>query len=135
MTKVSPASSNATPMPTWMRRRGQRATTPAPSHAPSTEEPIRLARVAMSTSTIAMKMKACATTGRVWPTCIVPGMRSSGTRSWILYQDVVGANDPIPSVSKKLVTNPMAVSSGDGSPAGRCRARRVFRTLLTQWVA
>ena len=57
-----------------------------------------------------MKMKAWITTGGVWPTIIVPGMFSSGTTCLSLKSDVVGANDPIPNVSKKLVTKPTAFS-------------------------
>src|SRR5262245_34772433 len=56
---------------------------------------------------------------------IVPGMILSFTIFRILYQAVVGAYDPMPSVSKKLVTNPPNKCSafgnrvsvaGDGDP-------------------
>ncbi len=48
------ASSSATPMPIWMLRRGQLATTPAPSQAPATAAAIISTRVRMSTLTIEM---------------------------------------------------------------------------------
>ena len=38
--KNAAAASSARPMPIWTRRRGQPATTPAPSHAPATEAAI-----------------------------------------------------------------------------------------------
>ena len=59
---------------------------------------------------IAMKMKAWMTTGGVCPIIIVPGISSSGTTCLSLKREVVGANDPIPSVSKKFVTKPTAFS-------------------------
>ena len=61
-----------------------------------------------------MKMNACASVGSVWPTFSVPGIRSSRTRPLSLKIAVVGANEPMPSVSKKFVTKPIASSSGDG---------------------
>ena len=67
-------------MPIWMLRRGQPETTPAPSQAPATAAPIIAMSVRTSTLTMAMKMKACASVGSVWPTLSVPGMRSSRTR-------------------------------------------------------
>ena len=57
-----------------------------------------------------MKMKAWMTTGGVCPSIIVPGISSSGTTCLSLNSEVVGANDPIPSVSKKFVTKPTAFS-------------------------
>src|SRR5262249_34704105 len=59
-------------------------------------------------------MKACAIVGSVWPTCSVPGISFTGTRSNSLYTAVVVANDPIPSVSKNAVTKPMIVCSSVG---------------------
>ena len=44
-----------------------------------------------------------------------PGINSSGTRRKSRNTVVVVANDPIPSVSKKLVTNPMRSSSAVGA--------------------
>ena len=55
-----------------------------------------------------------ATTGSEWPTIIVPGICSSGTRRSILNAVVVGANDPMPRVSKKFVTKPITSRMGEG---------------------
>jgi hypothetical protein len=73
-------------------------------------------------------MSACTSVGSVWPTFSVPGIRSSRTRPLSLKIAVVDANDPMPSVSKKFVTNPITSSSGVGrgesspvAPAARPR--------------
>ncbi len=58
-------------------------------------------------------MKACAIVGSVWPTFSVPGIRRSGTILKNLKIAVVGANEPMPSVSKKFVTKPVPSSSAD----------------------
>ena len=65
---------------------------------------------------IAMKMKAWITTGGVWPIIMVPGISSSGTTFLSLNRDVVGANEPMPSVSKKFVPKPTANSKKRGQP-------------------
>ena len=67
-----------------------------------------------------MKMNACATVGSVWPTFSVPGICSSRHQTSSSRNiDVVVANEPMPSVSKKLVTNPIAeVQRGRGT--GSC---------------
>ena len=62
-------------------------------------------------------------TGSVCPTSMVPGIRSSGTSPSSLYVDIVVANEPIPRVSKKFVTNPMTMWIGPGADA-RCNAPR-----------
>ena len=67
-------------------------------------------------------MKACTSTGGVCPTCMVPGMCSSETTSRSLKSEVVGAKEPIPSVSKKLVTNPIPSSSGEVRSPGSERS-------------
>ena len=56
-------------------------------------------------------MNACVIVGSVWPTFSVPGISRSGTILKNLKIAVVGANEPMPSVSKKLVTNPVPSSS------------------------
>ncbi len=123
------ATSSARPMPIWMFRRGQPETTPAPNHEPRTAAAIISTSVQMSTLTIAMKMRASTSVGAVWPTLSVPGIRSSRTSPVNLKIAVVGANEPMPSVSKKFVTNPIASPSGVGTgesspvaPAARPRA-------------
>ncbi len=127
--KKKAAASSASPIPICTRRRGQEATTPAPSQAPATEAAIMPISVVMSTSTMAMKMKACTIVGSAWPTFNVPGIFSSGTRPFSLNIDVVGANEPMPSVSKKLVRNPMesCVVPGRGSPPD-FRTERIHAT-------
>src|SRR5262249_53668437 len=59
--------------------------------------------------------------GGVCPTFSVPGIRSSGTIFQNLYIAVVGANEPMPRVSKKLVTNPINDShkKANGTPEAR----------------
>src|SRR5262245_52912236 len=52
---------------------------------------------------------------RLCPMVIVPGMMRSFTIFRILYQAVVGAYDPMPSVSKKFVTNPPNSCSAFGN--------------------
>src|SRR4051812_42369372 len=106
-----------------MRRRGHPDTKPAPSHAPATAAPIINTSVDRSTSTARMKMKASAKVGTVCPTFNVPGMfASSFTARPNLNSDVVVANDPIPSVSKKSVTAPITSCAGVGQPTHLARA-------------
>jgi hypothetical protein len=57
-----------------------------------------------------MKTNACAIVGREWPTFSVPGICSSSTIRFSLKIEVVGANEPMPSVSKKFVTKPSAIA-------------------------
>jgi hypothetical protein len=57
----------------------------------------------------------------------VPGIISSATTRRNLKAAVVGANEPMPSVSKKFVTKPMARCSTPGfagAPADSTRAMR-----------
>ena len=107
----------------WTVRRGSRATIPAPNQAPSAAAAIMLTRVSGSTVTAAMKISASVRAGSAWPEFRVPGMFSSGTRLKILKIAVVGAKQPMPSVSKKLVTKPVT-SSASGGRRLSARARR-----------
>ena len=111
----SAARRRATPMPIWTPRRGSLDTTPAPSQPPAMVETMMESSVTDSTGTTAMKMRAWATTGSECPTIMVPGICSSGTRRSILNAVVVGANDPMPRVSKKFVTKPITSRRGDGA--------------------
>jgi len=70
--------------------------------------------VVISTWTIAMKMNAWTIVGPACPTFSVPGIFSSGTMPFSFQMLVVGANDPIPRVSKKLVMKPIARDIGPG---------------------
>ncbi len=70
-------------------------------------------------------MRAWASVGSVCPTFSVPGIFSSGTIRHRRNADVVGANEPIPSVSKKLVTNPSRFSRQAGTPDGSPERRAV----------
>src|SRR5579871_621564 len=115
--KIVAAVSSASPMPICTLRRGQRETIPAPSHDPTTDAAIIATSVVMSTSTTRMNRKASASVGAQWPTFNVPGIFSSGTIFQNLNTDVVGANDPMPSVSKKLVTKPTTYSLMVGQPS------------------
>src|SRR6185436_18636955 len=62
----------------------------------------------------AVKMNACATVGRVWPTFKVPGIIRSGTSLSARKAAVDVANDPMPSASRKLVTAPIRTSVSVG---------------------
>jgi len=108
------ATSNAAPIPICTYSRGRRATRPAPTQAPATDAEISEIRVIGSTPRMLIKIKASTNVGKVCPTLSVPGIRSSGTSRKNLKHDVVGANEPIPSVSKKFVTNPITNSIGRG---------------------
>ncbi len=80
--------------------------------------------VVTSTSTVATKTNVCTTVGNAWPAFSVPGICSSGMRWRNLKIAVVVAKDPMPSVSKKLVTKPVTVSRNPGRsrPPGAPRA-------------
>jgi len=82
--------------------------------APSAEATTIEMRVTGTTGTRLMKTNADSTDSIVWPTLSVPGISSSGTRRIARKIAVVVANDPIPSVSKNTVTNPVASSAPDG---------------------
>src|SRR5262245_28743840 len=60
-------------------------------------------------------MKVCTMVARLCPTVIVPGIMRSFTIFRILYQAVVGAYEPMPSVSKKLVMKPPIKCSAFGN--------------------
>ena len=60
--------------------------------------------------------------GGVSPTSMVCGISRSGTSRRNLSHAVVGANEPIPSVSKKLTIAPTAIASRLGT-AWRCDRR------------
>ena len=102
---------------------------PAPSQAPSTAAPTSSTSVFVSTATMAMKMSASAMVGGVWPTLSVPGISRSGTMRRSLKNDVVGANEPMPSVSKKFVTKPTAICAhvGHATVADRSPGRGLRR--------
>ena len=84
--------------------------------------------------TMAMKMKAWAMVGRVYPTLSVPGIFSSATRPRSLSAAVVGAKEPIPRVSKKQATNPSTSSKRPGAtrelPRVRARSTADSRTAM-----
>ena len=79
--------------------------------------------VVTSTSTVATKTNVCTTVGNAWPAFSVPGICSSGMRWRNLKIAVVVAKEPMPSVSKKLVTKPVTESRNPGAFTRR-RARR-----------
>ena len=84
---------------------------------------MRTKSVVGSTLMIAMKMKAWITTGGVCPIIIVPGISSSGTTFFSLNSEVVGAKEPMPSVSKKFVPKPTRSSNTLGRPRQPSRSR------------
>ena len=61
--------------------------------------------------------------GGVSPTSIVCGISRSGTSLRNLSQAVVGANEPIPSVSKKLTIAPTTIASRLGTARAAIAAR------------
>ena len=90
-------------------------------------------RVAVSTSTTVMKIRAWTMVGIVCPTFSVPGICRSSTAFHARKSAVVVANDPIPRVSKKFVTNPIAVRNGvvafpEPAVAPRSSRRRAHQT-------
>src|ERR1051326_5040499 len=107
-------------------RRGQRATTRAPSHAPNIDAAIIEKRVGTSTGMIVVYIKVWTTVGNVWPTFSVPGITRSSTIRKNLKIVVVVAYDPIPRVSKKLVNAPVPSWRKPGKRT-RCFDRRFIR--------
>ena len=61
-----------------------------------------LTSVVTSTATTATKINACTVVGKAWPALSVPGICSSGILRRSLKIAVVGAKEPMPSVSKSL---------------------------------
>ena len=59
-------------------------------------------------------MKAWKIVGMVWPALRVPGMSWSGTMRVNLKIEVVVAKEPMPRVSKKLVTKPVMSDAVEG---------------------
>ena len=78
MVKNTAAVSNATPMQIWIARRGNRPTTPAPSHAPMVALATMVASSTGSTATTVVKMSVSTNAAALWPTLSVPGISSSG---------------------------------------------------------
>ena len=60
------------------------------------------------------KMTASSPAAMLRPTFSVPGMVSSAILPWNLRTAVVGANEPIPSVSKNANTSPTGYSMSSG---------------------
>src|SRR3954469_2439686 len=84
-------------------------------------------------------MNAWTMVGSVWPTLRVPGMRSSRTSFHCRKIDVVVAYDPMPRVSKKLVTKPV-VRSAHGFAPGSTRSpggcgRRIPATRIATYAS
>ena len=100
-------------------RTGRRTTSGAPSVAPTTAAAMHAASRIGSTRTRLMKISACAIVGSAWPLFNVAGRKLSGISLRNFSQAVVGANEPMPSVSKKFVTAPSAIASALGRS---CRA-------------
>jgi hypothetical protein len=67
-----------------------------------------------STPSRMRKIAAWVMVGSVCATIIVHGIHRSGTSRRNLSQASVGANEPMPSVSKKLVAAPTATASALG---------------------
>src|SRR5262245_32893014 len=87
-----------------------------------------------------MNSTACVSTHSASPTMMVPGINWSGTRRNSRNNVVVVANEPMPRVSKKFVTNPIARSSAVGValPTGGAAARLISiatRTMSTRPLA
>ena len=78
--------------------------------------------------TMAMKMRAWVMVGRVWPDVQGPRDPLVAHERRTSRIAVVGANEPMPRVSKKFVTKPMTSSRSEGraasSPCGRAARAR-----------
>ena len=124
-------------MATWTARRDSRATMPAPNHAPTAAISTMLASRSGSTSTEVMKISACMITPAIVPTISVPGISSSGTRRNSLKIAVVGAKEPMPSVSPNSIKKPTPTTATVGvrTPAARRRlwnhAKAASRPAMT----
>ena len=128
-TMMPAATNSSTPMPIWMRRCGQRDTKPAPSQAPAhrgADHQHQRRHVDLDDGDEDERLREAS--ARVWPTFSVPGICASSTTRPSLNSDVVVANEPIPSVSKKSVTAPMTSCTGVGQPAHFARACRNQKT-------
>src|SRR5262245_42465623 len=73
-------------------------------------------------------MNACTSVGIVCPMVSVPGIFSSGMARRARYSAVVVAYEPMPSVSKKLVTVPVRVRNQFGTRHLRRRAISAAQT-------
>src|SRR6516165_6859180 len=104
-----------------MDRRGIRLTTPAPSHAPAVAVATMHTSSAGCTVTAVTNSKVSRKAAAFSPTFRVPGINSSAGLPRNLNSAVVGANEPIPSVSRKVVVQPMAMSGRSGRPRRRWR--------------
>ena len=103
------------PMPICICRRGQPATMPAPNHAPATAAPIMPNQGRNLDGDDRDEDEGLGDRGQgVRRRSSVPGIGRSGTRPCNLKMVVVGAKEPIPSVSKKLVTKPIASWNAEG---------------------
>jgi len=108
--KKNAATSSATPMNSWIVRRGSRLTSPAPSQAPAAALPTMQASSTGSTVTAVTEQHGLEKGGGVVPH--VERARYQlvgGAHREILNSAVVGANEPMPSVSRKSVTTPIAI--------------------------
>src|SRR5437660_2864970 len=101
----------------------------APIQAPATEAAISEKSVATSILTMVVKMKVSTMVGMLCPIVMVPGMMRSLTILRSLNHDVVGAYEPTPSASKKLVMKPTASCSpvGKRTSVAGIRATPGFR--------
>src|SRR5437016_5317426 len=109
--KKNAATSRATPMNSWIVRRGSRLTSPAPSQAPAAALPTMQASSTGSTATAVTNSTVSRKAEELCPTLSVPGISSSAGAPRNLNSAVVGANEPMPSVSRKSVTTPIAMSA------------------------
>src|SRR6516225_6342008 len=109
-----------------MERRGMRLTTPAPSHAPAVAVATMHTSSTGCTVTAVTNSRVSRKAAALSPTFSVPGINSSAGLPRNLNSAVVGANEPIPSVSRKVVRQPMAMSGRSGRP--RRRWRRAAQT-------
>ena len=120
-TKKNAAMSSATPMNSWIVRRGSRLTRPAPSQAPAVALATMQASSTGSTVTAVTNSTVSRKADAVCPTLSVPGISSSAGLPRNLNSAVVGANEPMPSVSRKSVTSPIAMSASPGRSRNRWR--------------
>jgi len=109
----------------WTIQTRHWATSGAPTRPPSSTAIAQPKRSTGSTCTPRRirKMTLSAIAGGVSPTSIVGGISRSGTMRRNFSHAVVGANEPIPRVSKKLTTAPSRIASTFGAARSAMAAR------------
>lgn len=123
------ATNNPSATTSWTIQTRVRITSGAPRSPPISRAITQPTSSTGSTNTPSRirKMNPCVIDGGVWPTSMVHGISRSATILRNLNHAIVGAKDPMPSVSKKLVTAPKRMASAFGRL--RWRTTALSRTM------